>query len=94
MPIDLNFDCSKCKITNLWGLAERFVPFSVGSAQFFIGHQYFLMINMFLLFPESCLNDVNHVVAQFLALVDEVSEDSAESVVVFTGVDGTDIFTF
>ena len=52
------------------------------------------MINMFLLFPESCLNDINHVVAQFLALVDEVSEDSAESVVVFTGVDGTDIFTF
>ncbi|MBQ3769085.1 MAG: hypothetical protein II866_08840, partial [Prevotella sp.] len=34
------FGCSKRKITNLWGLAERFVPFSVDSAQFFIGHQY------------------------------------------------------
>ena len=33
------YGCSKRKITNLWGLAERFVPFSVDSAQFFIGHQ-------------------------------------------------------
>lgn len=30
---------ANAKFANLWGLAERFVPFSVGPTQFFIGHQ-------------------------------------------------------
>jgi hypothetical protein len=38
ISVDLNFDCCRYKITNLWGLIERFVPILLGSVSFFFGH--------------------------------------------------------